>query len=76
MIAFMTDRSWVVDPVGLATFKLLASGLPGSKLQSLLLEVMRRRASSRSPNELLAQYRDDTYCSPAAVDLRTSTTSY
>jgi RimJ/RimL family protein N-acetyltransferase len=46
--------------------------LAGSELHSVLLEVMQRRARTRSPTDVLAQYRRDPYCSPAAVDLRES----
>jgi hypothetical protein len=68
----MKDRRWIVDRVGEALFEQLAVGLAGSVLQSLLLEVMHRRASRRKPGELLAQYQHDGFCSPAAVDLRAS----
>jgi hypothetical protein len=50
----------------------LASGLAGTELQSLLLEVVRRRANDRTPAEVLAQYGRDPFCAPAAVDQRTS----
>jgi hypothetical protein len=68
----MTDRSWIVDRVGSAAFEQLATGLAGSDLHSVLLEVMRRRAESRAPADVLAQYLRDVFCSPAAIDLRTS----
>ncbi|HWB75895.1 MAG TPA: hypothetical protein VG755_13095 [Nannocystaceae bacterium] len=50
----------------------LAHEIGGSELQSLLLEVMRRRASARTPAEVLAQYRRDRFTAPAAVDQRTA----
>jgi hypothetical protein len=68
----MTDRSWIVDRVGSAAFEQLATGLAGPDLHSVLLEVMRRRAESRAPADVLAQYLRDRFCSPAAIDLRTS----
>lgn len=63
---------WIVKGVGAETFEQLASNLPGSELQSVLLEVMRRRASQRQPRELVAQYRDDRFVRPAEIDQRTS----
>lgn len=44
--------------------------LSGSELQSLLLEVLRRRARGRTPAEVLAQYGRDRFTKPAAVDQR------
>ena len=69
----MTDRSWIAARVGAARFEELAAGLGGSELRSLLLDVMHRRAAARKPKDLLAQYRRDAFCAPAAVDLRLST---
>ena len=66
----MAPRTWIVDAVGPATFERLASGLAGTALQSLLLEVMQVRAAARDARELVAQYGRDTFCMPAAVDLR------
>jgi len=66
----MTARPWIVDAVGAATFDQLASGLAGSELQSLLLDVMQARAAARSPSELMAQYGRDAFCVPAQVDAR------
>lgn len=45
-------------------------GLPGTDLQSLLLEVFRRRSAQRSPAELLAHRRRDPTLPPAPVDAR------
>jgi GNAT superfamily N-acetyltransferase len=67
----MHDRDWIVEAIGSSSFEKLASGLAGSQLHSVLLEVMRRRAGARSPAEVLAQYHRDAFCSPAPVDLRT-----
>jgi hypothetical protein len=63
---------WRVGQLGPAAFELLAHGLAGSELQSVLLQVMQERASRRTPSELLAQYQRDRFCAPAPVDLRTS----
>ena len=68
----MSERSWLVDAIGAPTFQRLASGLAGSELQSVLLEVMRCRAAARKPKDILAQYRRDAFCAPANIDLRTS----
>src|SRR4051812_722626 len=63
---------WIARTIGEAGFERLASGLAGSELHSLLLEVMRRRAKARTPSEVLAQHRRDGLTRPAAADLRTS----
>jgi hypothetical protein len=68
----MSGREWVVGAIGEAAFEQLAQGLAGSELQSVLLEVVRRRARDRAPAEVLAQYARDGFVRPAAVDLRTS----
>ena len=70
----MNNRSWIVDRIGAPMFDQLASELPGSDLHSVLLEVMQRRAGSRSPADVLAQYQRDAFCTPATVDLRTAIT--
>jgi hypothetical protein len=67
----MKERDWIVEGIGSSTFEKLASGLAGSELHSVLLEVMKRRASARSPADVLAQYGRDAFCQPAPVDLRT-----
>lgn len=67
----MNDRDWIVDRVGAAAFEQLATGLAGSDLHSVLLEVMQHRARSRTPADVLAQYLRDRFCAPAAIDLRT-----
>ncbi|HYK33682.1 MAG TPA: hypothetical protein VEV63_17050, partial [Streptosporangiaceae bacterium] len=48
----------------------LAVRLSGADLTSLLLEVMRQRADRLSPAEVLRQYRNDRFVSPAATDIR------
>jgi hypothetical protein len=67
----MNDRQWIVDHVGSPAFEKLATGLTGSELQSVLLDVMQRRAHARSPADVLAQYARDAFCAPASIDLRT-----
>jgi hypothetical protein len=68
----MNARNWIIELVGATAFEQLATGLAGSDLQSVLLEVMQRRASERTPAEVLAQYQRDAFCAPSSVDLRTS----
>lgn len=66
----MAPRNWIVDSIGAPAFERLASGLSGTALQSLLLDVMQARAASRSASELVAQYGRDAFCVPAQVDAR------
>lgn len=61
---------WRTGSLGEEVFEKLAGGLAGSELQSVLLEVMRRRARARGPAEVLAQYGRDPFTGPAAVDQR------
>ena len=68
----MNHRNWIVDRVGAPAFEQLATGLAGSDLHSVLLEVMQHRARSRTPADVLGQYLRDGFCAPAAIDLRTS----
>lgn len=70
----VTTRSWILDLIDSAAFEQLSRKLSGSELQSLLLEVLRVRAGARTPAEVLAQYRRDSFCRPAVVDQRTSLT--
>jgi hypothetical protein len=65
-------RRWIAEGLGADAFEQLATGLAGSELASVLLEVMRQRAEARTPAEALAQYQRDAFCRPAAIDLRVS----
>lgn len=65
-------RRWIFEGLGQDAFERLASELPGSELWSVLLEVMQRRAAARTPAGVLAQYRRDPFCRPAAIDQRIS----
>jgi hypothetical protein len=69
----MNGRSWIVKRAGASVFEQLATGLTGSELQSLLLDVMQHRAKQREPKDVLAQYQRDGFCAPALVDLRATT---
>jgi hypothetical protein len=60
----------VVDETGgPAYLELLADGLAGADLTTLLLEVFRRRAARVRPTEVFRRYRSDRFVAPAAVDL-------
>ncbi len=61
---------WKTGSLGEEVFDQLAEGMAGSELQSMLLEVMRRRAQARTPAEVLAQYRRDPFTAPSEVDQR------
>jgi len=65
-------RSWILDSLGEPAFERLATELSGAELQSVLLEVMQRRAAARTPADVLAHYERDGFCRPAAVDQRIS----
>ena len=65
-------RDWIQNTLGAEPFEQLATGLAGTELQSVLLEVMQHRASRRTERELLEQWQRDRFCAPASVDLRTS----
>jgi hypothetical protein len=63
---------WPVGDLREHAFVRLASELGGSELQSLLLEVMRRRARARTPADVVAQYKRDSFVRPGLVDQRTA----
>jgi hypothetical protein len=62
--------SWKIGHLGDDAIDLLAEKLSGSELQTVLLEVMRRRAATREPSDVLAQFIRDTFTTPALVDQR------
>jgi hypothetical protein len=68
----MAGRPWIHAELGEATFEELAGGLSGTALQSVLLEVMRRRARARAPRDVLRQFEHDAFTAPSPVDLRVS----
>ncbi len=65
-------QPWIVDLVGAELFEKLAAELSGSELQSLLLEVLRRRAAARDLPEVLAQFHRDKFVRPSPIELRAS----
>lgn len=70
----MSDRHWITQDIAPELLQQLSSGLSGTALQSLLLEVMQQRAHRRSPAEILAQYQRESFVQPASGDLRLSLT--
>jgi hypothetical protein len=68
----MGSRDWIVELLGRETFERLAHGLAGAELQSLLMSVMRARATARTAPDILAQYAQDGFCRPAPLDPRTA----
>src|SRR5690349_2034052 len=68
----MNQPRWVTDGIGCTAFEQLAEGLAGTELQSVLLEVMQRRAAQRAPRDLVSQQQRDAFCTPASVDQRVS----
>jgi hypothetical protein len=65
-------RPWILEALGEPSlFERLATELTGAELTSVLLEVLRERARQRTPADLLAQYRRDSFVAPARVDQRT-----
>lgn len=48
--------------------ELLADGMSGADLTTLLLEVFRRRAERLSPAEVMRRYRSDRFVAPAPVE--------
>jgi hypothetical protein len=65
-------RRWIVDAIGEAPYRLLASELSASKAQSVWLDVIHQRAAARTPAQVLAQYERDTFSRPGVVDQRTA----
>lgn len=68
----MGERDWITQSIGAEAMQQLAAGMSGTQLQSLLLEVLQKRAHRRTPAEVLAQYQRDGFCQPAAAELRVS----
>ena len=62
---------WAIDAIGEEAYEALASRLSPSKLWSLLLAVLGRRAESRAPAEVLRQWERDAFTRLSAVDQRT-----
>ena len=67
------DRAWSRAGFDGAALDALTHGLPPSRLWSLLLHVMARRAAQRTPALLMDQWTRDGFTAPAYVDQRTLT---
>lgn len=65
------DRSWATSALGGEAYAALAERMPASEVWSLLLDVLERRASQRTPASLLRQWEQDGFTQPAAIDQRT-----
>jgi hypothetical protein len=65
------DRSWTSAAIGDAAYAALAEGLAASELWSLLLDIMARRATQRTPADVMRQWERDDFTRPAYVDQRT-----
>ncbi|MEW9550877.1 hypothetical protein [Nonomuraea sp. NPDC050783] len=71
----MAKRTNALDRVlrgagGPGVLDVLAERLSGSDLTTLLLEVMRRRAGSLTPADVLRRYGHDRFAAPAAIPFR------
>ena len=63
-------RSWAREGLPAEAWEALASGLPSSKLWSVLLGVLEARAKSRTAAGLNEQWRQDRFVQPCYVDQR------
>jgi hypothetical protein len=60
----------ICEEHGSESLDLLADGLSGADVSTVLLEVARRRAEKRRPSEVLTQYERDRFVRPSTVDGR------
>lgn len=65
------DRAWVYAGIEAQAREALASGLPASRVWSMLMSVAEARAAQRTPASLLQQWRTDRFVQPCYVDQRT-----
>lgn len=65
------ERSWAISGLDDVAVDALLRSLPASKVWSLLLEVMNRRAAQRSASDLMRQWVRDSFTLPSHVDQRT-----
>ena len=66
-----TSRSWVKAGLPPGTYDALTDGLSGSRLWSLLLDVVEARAVRRLPAELMEQWGRDRFVQLGVADQRT-----
>jgi len=67
-MADVSGRVWGKLPAG--TREALTSGLSGSELQSVLLDVSRERAAQVTPARLVQRWREDRFVRPSVADPR------
>src|SRR5262245_61130338 len=65
-----TARPWLAAGLPKDAYDALKTGLPASRLWSLLLGVMEARAAARRPAALVEQWNHDRFVQPAAIDQR------
>ena len=66
----MKDISSFIQSKGLSpTLKLLADQLSGSELNTLLLEVFRKKAAQLEPAQVLKQFSENRFTRPSTFDL-------
>lgn len=65
------NRAWTTAGIDDAALESLRKTLPASRLWSLLLDVMERRAAQRTPASLTDQWSRDSFTQPAYIDQRT-----
>ena len=65
------DRSWIRAGISDDAYAALSATLPASRVWSLLLEVMERRAAECTPADLAAQWNRDGFTRPSPIDQRT-----
>jgi len=65
-------REWITAGLPAGAYDALASGLPASRLWSLLMEAMATRASARRLPAIAAQWANDRFVQPGVVDQRSA----
>jgi hypothetical protein len=65
------DRAWTTDGISEDAHAALANGLPASRVWSLLMAVLARRAAERDPARLVRQWENDGFTRPGPIDQRT-----
>jgi hypothetical protein len=64
-------RSWITTGLSPDTYETLTHRLSGSRLSSLLLDVLNARAAARTLATLMQQWESDRFVQPAVLDQRT-----
>jgi hypothetical protein len=66
-----SDRPWTSAGLDVASYAALTGELPASRLWTLLLDVMQRRAAERTPADLARQWARDPFVQLSYIDQRT-----